>query len=217
MAGLCEGGNESSGSLKAISVSRPITCSSVLKLGGHDLQVTEEVPGRPDDDAKTAVRRWFRARLTEFYNLQQEHLKTSDAMGQIPKPRCYNGWEDHRANHTIPPFWLDDRPPLLRHVGVRPVAGSSFIQKLLKISHATRYQLAHRSALSVLMRKQPTPSKTNTAWRGRFLAHPAGPTLAHRTVQHSSQHYIDLIQPVNCILPAFLLARIGCPFAWRVT
>ncbi|KAJ4451355.1 hypothetical protein ANN_02817 [Periplaneta americana] len=24
---------------------------------------------------------------------------------------------DHRANHTIPPFWLDDRPPLLRHVG----------------------------------------------------------------------------------------------------
>ncbi|KAJ4426285.1 hypothetical protein ANN_27097 [Periplaneta americana] len=23
--------------------------------------------------------------------------------------------EDHRTNHTIPPFWLDDRPPLLRH------------------------------------------------------------------------------------------------------
>ncbi|KAJ4443556.1 hypothetical protein ANN_05229 [Periplaneta americana] len=37
----------------------------------------------------------------------------------------YNGWEDHRANHTIPPFWLDDRPPLLRHVGVRPAAGWS--------------------------------------------------------------------------------------------
>ncbi|KAJ4435054.1 hypothetical protein ANN_23628 [Periplaneta americana] len=35
----------------------------------------------------------------------------------------YNGWGDHRANHTIPPFWLDDRPPLLRHVGVRPAAG----------------------------------------------------------------------------------------------
>ncbi|KAJ4449191.1 hypothetical protein ANN_00588 [Periplaneta americana] len=34
----------------------------------------------------------------------------------------YNGWEDHRANHTIPPFWLDDRPPLLRHVDVRPAA-----------------------------------------------------------------------------------------------
>ncbi|KAJ4426534.1 hypothetical protein ANN_27348 [Periplaneta americana] len=31
----------------------------------------------------------------------------------------YNGWEDHQ-NHTIPPFRLDDRPPLLRHVGVRP-------------------------------------------------------------------------------------------------
>ncbi|KAJ4446075.1 hypothetical protein ANN_12767 [Periplaneta americana] len=34
----------------------------------------------------------------------------------------YNGWGDHRANHTLPPFWLDDRPPLLRHVGVRPPA-----------------------------------------------------------------------------------------------
>ncbi|KAJ4433608.1 hypothetical protein ANN_15918 [Periplaneta americana] len=37
----------------------------------------------------------------------------------------YNGWGDHRATHTIPPFWLDDRPPLLRHVGVRPAAGWS--------------------------------------------------------------------------------------------
>ncbi|KAJ4451754.1 hypothetical protein ANN_03225 [Periplaneta americana] len=35
----------------------------------------------------------------------------------------YNGWEAHRANNTIPPFWLDDRPPLLRHVAVRPAAG----------------------------------------------------------------------------------------------
>ncbi|KAJ4429779.1 hypothetical protein ANN_21983 [Periplaneta americana] len=37
----------------------------------------------------------------------------------------YNGWEDHRANHTISPFWLDDRPPLLRRVGVRLAAGWS--------------------------------------------------------------------------------------------
>ncbi|KAJ4450471.1 hypothetical protein ANN_01896 [Periplaneta americana] len=37
----------------------------------------------------------------------------------------YNGWGDHRANHTIPPFWLDDRSPLLWHVGVRPAAGWS--------------------------------------------------------------------------------------------
>ncbi|KAJ4425830.1 hypothetical protein ANN_27456 [Periplaneta americana] len=35
----------------------------------------------------------------------------------------YNGWRDHRANHAIPPCWLDDRPPLLRHVDVRPAAG----------------------------------------------------------------------------------------------
>ncbi|KAJ4427302.1 hypothetical protein ANN_24922 [Periplaneta americana] len=36
----------------------------------------------------------------------------------------YNGW-DHHANHMIPPFWLDDCPSLLWHVGVRPAAGCS--------------------------------------------------------------------------------------------
>ncbi|KAJ4431094.1 hypothetical protein ANN_19689 [Periplaneta americana] len=30
---------------------------------------------------------------------------------------------DHRANYTIPPFWLDDRPPLFRHVGMRSAGG----------------------------------------------------------------------------------------------
>ncbi|KAJ4442974.1 hypothetical protein ANN_04622 [Periplaneta americana] len=35
----------------------------------------------------------------------------------------YNGWGDHRANHTIPPLWLDDRPPLFRHVDVSPATG----------------------------------------------------------------------------------------------
>ncbi|KAJ4446767.1 hypothetical protein ANN_13464 [Periplaneta americana] len=45
-------------------------------------------------------------------------------MGPVPTQRnpvaksSYNGWENHRANYTIPPFWLDDRPPLFRHVGV---------------------------------------------------------------------------------------------------
>ncbi|KAJ4426362.1 hypothetical protein ANN_27176 [Periplaneta americana] len=39
------------------------------------------------------------------------------------KKASYNGWKAHRANHTIPPFWLDDRPPLLLHVDVRPAAG----------------------------------------------------------------------------------------------
>ncbi|KAJ4451144.1 hypothetical protein ANN_02586 [Periplaneta americana] len=74
MAGLCEGGNEPSGSLKAI-------CVLILNYS-----VSSENP------------------------VQQT---------------SYNGWEDHRANHTIPPFWLDDRPPLLRHVNVRPAAGWS--------------------------------------------------------------------------------------------
>ncbi|KAJ4437144.1 hypothetical protein ANN_17279 [Periplaneta americana] len=31
----------------------------------------------------------------------------------------------HRANHTTPLFWLDDRPPLLRYVDVTPAAGWS--------------------------------------------------------------------------------------------
>ncbi|KAJ4446488.1 hypothetical protein ANN_13184 [Periplaneta americana] len=46
-----------------------------------------------------------------------------DALGE---QTSYNGWGDHRANHTIPPFWLDDRPSLLRHVDVRPTASTSF-------------------------------------------------------------------------------------------
>ncbi|KAJ4447362.1 hypothetical protein ANN_09368 [Periplaneta americana] len=33
-----------------------------------------------------------------------------------------NGWGNHRANHAIPPQWLDDRPPLFLHVDVRPAA-----------------------------------------------------------------------------------------------
>ncbi|KAJ4444436.1 hypothetical protein ANN_06228 [Periplaneta americana] len=37
----------------------------------------------------------------------------------------YNSWGDHRAYHTIPPFWLDDRPSLLRHVDVRSFMGYS--------------------------------------------------------------------------------------------
>ncbi|KAJ4452163.1 hypothetical protein ANN_03681, partial [Periplaneta americana] len=44
----------------------------------------------------------------------------------LRKPASYNGWGDHRANHTVPPFWLDDRPPLLRHVNVRLAASCLF-------------------------------------------------------------------------------------------
>ncbi|KAJ4445818.1 hypothetical protein ANN_12503 [Periplaneta americana] len=39
----------------------------------------------------------------------------------------YKDWGAHRANHTIPPFWLGDRPPLLQHVAVRPAAGWSVL------------------------------------------------------------------------------------------
>ncbi|KAJ4426697.1 hypothetical protein ANN_26495 [Periplaneta americana] len=51
------------------------------------------------------------------------HLGSYDRQRNPVANTSYNGWGDHRANHTIPPFWLDDRPPLLRHVGVKPAAG----------------------------------------------------------------------------------------------
>ncbi|KAJ4426155.1 hypothetical protein ANN_26964 [Periplaneta americana] len=53
------------------------------------------------------------------------HLGSCDRQRNPVANASYNGWGDHRANHTIPPFWLDDRPPLLRHVDVRPAAGWS--------------------------------------------------------------------------------------------
>ncbi|KAJ4428927.1 hypothetical protein ANN_25923 [Periplaneta americana] len=72
------------------------------------------------------------AGLCEGGNEPPGSLKTSEkdtgvaqSAEAISCGRGYNGWGDHRANHTIPPFWLDDRPPLLRHVGVRPAAGWS--------------------------------------------------------------------------------------------
>ncbi|KAJ4432641.1 hypothetical protein ANN_21264 [Periplaneta americana] len=40
----------------------------------------------------------------------------------------------HRANYTIPPFWLDNRPPLLRHVTVRPAPG--WKEKRLQLNYS---------------------------------------------------------------------------------
>ncbi|KAJ4429693.1 hypothetical protein ANN_21894 [Periplaneta americana] len=88
MAGLCEGGNEPPGSLKA---SKPTS----RQLASHP-HAEAEVDDHP-------------------IRLERNPVANTS----------YNGWGDHRANHTIPPFWLDDRPPLLRHVGVRPAAGWS--------------------------------------------------------------------------------------------
>ncbi|KAJ4444496.1 hypothetical protein ANN_06288 [Periplaneta americana] len=78
MAGLCEGGDEPPGSLKAI-------------MRDQENVVHEDRNRQRNPVAKVS----------------------------------YNGWDDHCANHTIPPFWLDDRTALLRHVDVRPAAGWS--------------------------------------------------------------------------------------------
>ncbi|KAJ4431550.1 hypothetical protein ANN_20149 [Periplaneta americana] len=50
---------------------------------------------------------------------------------------------DDRANHTIPPFWLDDRPPLLRHVGDSDGKSSG-----LGVSPVSTPESGFRSALS---------------------------------------------------------------------
>ncbi|KAJ4446544.1 hypothetical protein ANN_13240 [Periplaneta americana] len=47
----------------------------------------------------------------------------NEPLGSLKAICNYNGWEAHRANHTIPPFWLDDRLPLLWHVDMRPAVG----------------------------------------------------------------------------------------------
>ncbi|KAJ4433989.1 hypothetical protein ANN_16308 [Periplaneta americana] len=75
---------------------------------------------------------------------------------------------DHRANHTIPPFWLDDRPPLLRHVNVRPAAGWSVLalqgglfnwnkpgkiikyRAKLRLDRQTVYRLSYAGGLSAV-------------------------------------------------------------------
>ncbi|KAJ4443222.1 hypothetical protein ANN_04890 [Periplaneta americana] len=43
------------------------------------------------------------------------HLGSYDRYRNPVANTSYNGWGDHRVNHTIPSVWLDDRPPLLRH------------------------------------------------------------------------------------------------------
>ncbi|KAJ4449358.1 hypothetical protein ANN_00756 [Periplaneta americana] len=55
------------------------------------------------------------------------HLESYDSLRNPVTQTSYNAWGAHRANHTIPPFWLDDRPPLLRHVAVKPGAGWSVL------------------------------------------------------------------------------------------
>ncbi|KAJ4446208.1 hypothetical protein ANN_12902 [Periplaneta americana] len=77
MAGLCEGGNEPAGSLKAISVA---------------------------------------------------------SWSKTPCPGLAQGKKfshEISANHTIPPFWLDDRPPLLRTRAEPNYAASRAVSSLL--------------------------------------------------------------------------------------
>ncbi|KAJ4432064.1 hypothetical protein ANN_20678 [Periplaneta americana] len=107
MAGLCEGGNEPSGSLKAIFFPR---------IG---------FVRKPSKYARSRTKNIWKSRL-----LRKRHTLNPDTFRSKRNPvtqTSYNGWGAHRANHTIPPFWLDDRPPLLRHVGVRPAVGWSVL------------------------------------------------------------------------------------------
>ncbi|KAJ4445862.1 hypothetical protein ANN_12547 [Periplaneta americana] len=89
-------------------------------LRGKDYQVEEEVHGLSTNGSTRRI--------------DIIAIPTRSTSGFIIDPTrnpitqtSYNGWGAHRANHTIPPFWLDDRPPLLRHVAVSPAAGWSVL------------------------------------------------------------------------------------------
>ncbi|KAJ4441376.1 hypothetical protein ANN_11231 [Periplaneta americana] len=72
----------------------------------------------------SGVHRYWKLQLIDFSG----HEKPLHAQKRNPVTQTsYNGWGGHRANHTIHPFWLDDRPLLLRHVAVRPAAGWSVL------------------------------------------------------------------------------------------
>ncbi|KAJ4435678.1 hypothetical protein ANN_18294 [Periplaneta americana] len=87
------------------------------------------------------------------------HLESYDRWRNPVTQTSYNGWGAHRANHTIPPFWLDDRPPLLRHVGVRPTAGCTLKISMPKLESAPNTE----SPLSLL-------SNTSVAYQMAFEA-----------------------------------------------
>ncbi|KAJ4426393.1 hypothetical protein ANN_27207 [Periplaneta americana] len=50
---------------------------------------------------------------------------------------------DHRANHTIPPFWLVDRSPLQKNVDVRPAVGWSALALNELLRHGFFYGATH--------------------------------------------------------------------------
>ncbi|KAJ4441869.1 hypothetical protein ANN_11729 [Periplaneta americana] len=178
MAGLCEGGNEPSGSLKAIckcaenyldiststdfwkSRESPSPSYSVRSsCAGTFSPVSRRVGPFPSppravpqclvkparyalsrDAGQLALRnaRWFESSWGKKFSHEISasvwdrcppsivmHLGSYDRQrNPVAKASC-NGWGNHRANHTIPPFWLDDRPLLPRHVDVKPAAQSA--------------------------------------------------------------------------------------------
>ncbi|KAJ4425824.1 hypothetical protein ANN_27450 [Periplaneta americana] len=102
MVGLCKGGNELPDSLKATDAQR------------YDALVEYAETNRPRHYCAGTCR----------INMTQLPSALEKKNTRFPYT-SYNGWGDNRANHKIPPFWLDDRLPLLWHVGMRPAAGWS--------------------------------------------------------------------------------------------
>ncbi|KAJ4443604.1 hypothetical protein ANN_05278 [Periplaneta americana] len=117
MAGLCEGGNEPPGSLKSHAVASR-SKASCLGLALRNARWFESSWGKKFSHEISASA-WDRCPPSIVI-----HLGSYDRYRNPVANTSYNGWGDHRSNHTVLPFWLDDRPPLLRpHVGVRPAAG----------------------------------------------------------------------------------------------
>ncbi|KAJ4452006.1 hypothetical protein ANN_03518 [Periplaneta americana] len=119
MAGLCEGGNEPPGSLKANSGDEDYKDSDRAQLQAVAELVTDllDIVQPYNEEGGTDIRKDSDLISNEIDNSPPSTRRINTRFPYT----SYNGWGDHHANHT----WLDDRPPLLRHVGVRPAAGWS--------------------------------------------------------------------------------------------
>ncbi|KAJ4437032.1 hypothetical protein ANN_17166 [Periplaneta americana] len=115
-----------------------------------------------DAEVLPTVRRWLYSIRTDF---NEQDIPKLAAQGQL----LANQFTDMNPLN----FYLWGRLKALVYTSAVPN-----VEVQQRIEHAcgiVRNEiLALSAALAVLMLKQPSPPKTNTAWRGRFVAHHAG-------------------------------------------
>ncbi|KAJ4447593.1 hypothetical protein ANN_09600 [Periplaneta americana] len=97
-----------------------LTTDEMMNL--HCEQQQEAMEGISSEEEEEKREDEFLASNEIKEGTETPHAADSEIRLRIP---AITAGGDHRANHTILPFWLDDRPPLLRHVGVTPAASWS--------------------------------------------------------------------------------------------